>query len=318
MMVKRGKILFLDMAHPILTEKLEQFGFKCDYFPEYGRTDFVKIIHQYQGIIIRSKIKIDQEILDKATNLKFIGRVGAGMENIDFDYAALKGIKCLNAPEGNRDAVGEHAIGMLLSLLNKLTIADAEVRKGIWKREENRGNELGGKTIGIIGYGNTGGAFARKLKGFGVNLLAYDKYKFDFSDEFVRESTMEELYSQADIVSFHVPLTAETTYLCNNEFLKKFEKNIYILNTSRGKVVRTSDLVKQLESGKVLGACLDVLEYEKFSFENLDSEHFPAELKKLFQMKNVIFSPHIAGWTHESNIKMAMTLVEKITALKFL
>lgn len=313
-----GKILFIDSAHPVLKEKLEQFGYLCDYFPGYQKEEFEKIIHNYVGIIIRSKIRIDQAIIDKATKLKFIGRVGAGMENIAFDYAELKGIKCLNAPEGNRDAVGEHAIGMLLALLNKLIVADNEVRIGIWLREENRGVELGGKTVGIIGYGNTGGAFARKLKGFGVKILAYDKYKFDFSDEYVSESTMEEIFQQCDILSFHVPLTAETTFLCDKEFLEKFNKKIYLINTSRGKVVKTTDLVEFLESEKVMGACLDVLENEKSSFESLKNENLPVELKKLFQMKNVILSPHIAGWTHESNLKMAMTIYQKITSLKFL
>jgi len=310
----KGKILFVDTAHPVLKEKLEQFGFQCDYFPEYQKSDFEKIVQQYVGIIIRSKIKMDKEIIDKAVRLKFIGRVGAGMENISFDYAALKGIKCLNAPEGNRDAVGEQAIGMLLSLFNNLIVCDKEVRNGIWKREENRGVELGGKTVGIIGYGNTGSAFAKKIKGFGVKILAYDKYKFDFSDEFVLESTMDDLFEQSDIISFHIPLSKETTFLCDKIFLEKFKKNIYLINTSRGKVVKTTDLIEFLEKGKVKGACLDVLEYEKTSFEGIGNENFPPELKKLFQMKNVILSPHIAGWTHESNIKMALALFEKIKA----
>lgn len=316
--MEQRKILFIDTTHPILLEKLEQYGFQCDCFPDFEREDFKKIIQNYVGIIIRSKIKIDQEIIDKATKLKFIGRVGAGMENIAFDYAALKGIKCFNAPEGNRDAVGEHAIGMLLALLNNLLVADKEVRKGIWRREENRGVELGGKTIGIIGYGNTGGAFAKRIKSFGVEILAYDKYKFDFSDEFVSEATMKEIFQNCDIISFHVPLTAETTYLCDKDFLKKFKKNIYLINTSRGMVVKTADLVEFLESGKVTGACLDVLENEKSSFESLSNDQLPNELKRLFQMKNVILSPHIAGWTHESNLKMAMTIYQKITSLEFL
>ncbi|HEY9115209.1 MAG TPA: NAD(P)-dependent oxidoreductase, partial [Bacteroidales bacterium] len=293
-------------------------GFHCDYFSDYGKDDFEKILQNYIGIIIRSKIKIDQNFIDKGRNLKFIARVGAGMENIAFDYAALKGIKCLNAPEGNRDAVGEHAIGMLLSLLNRLNIVDDEVRKGVWLREENRGVELGGKTIGIIGYGNTGGAFARKAKGFDVKILAYDKYKFDFSDAFVSEATMEDLYEQCDIISFHIPLTDETTFLCDKDFLKKFKKNIYLINTSRGKVVKTADLLEFMETGKVKGACLDVLEFEKSSFEGIGNEHIPSELKKLFRLKNVILSPHIAGWTHESNLKMAMTIYEKITSLESL
>lgn len=316
--MKTSAILFIDNAHPILKEKLTACGFQCDYFATYQKSDFEKIVHNYVGIIIRSKIKIDQEFIDKSVKLKFIGRVGAGMENIDADYAALKGISCLNAPEGNRDAVGEHAIGMLLSLLNNLKKADTEVRRGQWLREENRGIELGGKTVGIIGYGNTGSAFAKKIKGFNVNILAYDKYQFDFSDDYVQESTMDDLFEQCDIVSFHVPLTDETTYLCDKKFLEKFKKNIYLINTSRGKVVKTADLLEYLKTGKVIGACLDVLEFERTSFEGLANENIPPELKELFQMRNVLLSPHVAGWTYESNLKMALTLYEKIIALESL
>jgi len=222
----------------------------------------------------------------------------------------------LNAPEGNRDAVGEQAVGMLLALFNNLIKADREVRQGVWLREENRGTELGGKTIGIVGYGNTGGAFARKLKGFDVKVLAYDKYKNGFSDELIIESTPEDLFEQCDIISLHVPLTPETHYLVNEKYLEQFTKPVYVINTSRGKVVKTADLVAKLETGKVLGACLDVLEYEGSSFENLDADNFPEDFKRLVGLPNVILTPHVAGWTQESDIKLARVLVDKIRELK--
>ncbi len=310
--MNKGKILFVDTAHDELTNSLVKQGFECDYFSDYGRKELMSIANNYVGIIVRSKVKLDAEFLSYCTKLKFIGRVGAGMENIDVDYAHNNDIICLNAPEGNRDAVGEQAIGMLLTLFNNLIVADSEVRNGIWIREGNRGYELGGKKIGIIGYGNTGNAFARKLIGFDVDVLAYDKYKSNFSDDFVKESTMEEIFEQCDILSLHVPLTNETEYLLSSDYLSKFKKNIYVINTSRGKVVVTSDLISGINSGKVLGACLDVLEYEGLSFEDIK---LPEEFKTLISMKNVVLSPHIAGWTHESSYKMAVTLADKIASL---
>ena len=313
--MKKGKILFIDTAHPALMHELTQDGFRCDYFPDFGRDELKKIVHDYIGIIVRSKVKLDEDFLQCANLLRFIGRVGAGMENIDLSYAESKGIKCLNAPEGNRDAVGEQAIGMLLALFNNLLVADAEVRQGIWLREENRGLELGGKTVGIIGYGNTGSAFARKLSGFNVDVIAYDKYKINYSDDFVTETTMDVLFEKSDILSLHVPLTEETNYLVDDEFISRFQKEIYLINTSRGKVVKTADLVNNLQTGKIKGACLDVLEYEGLSFENLSAEQLPDDFTKLINLPNVILSPHIAGWTHESNYKLAMTLVRKIREL---
>lgn len=313
--MKPRKVLFIDSTHPILKSELERDGYQCDSFSAYRRDDYKKIIKDYFGVIIRGKVKLDSDFLSEAKNLKFIGRVGAGMENIDVGFAKENGIACINAPEGNRDAVGEQAIGMLLNLMNNLQIADKEVRKGIWERELNRGVELGGKTVGIIGYGNTGGAFARKLRGFDVQVLAYDKYKFDYSDNFVKESTMQELYDQCDILSLHIPLTDETYYLVDDVYISRFKKQIYLINTSRGAVVNTNDLVTNLDNGKVLGACLDVLEYEGLSFEHLDSEQLPDAFNKLVKMKNVILTPHIAGWTHESNYKLAMTIVEKVRKL---
>jgi len=313
--MKKGKVLFVDSAHPVLKQELSNEGFVCDYFPDYGRDELKAIVGKYDGIIIRSKIKLDAEFLKYATQLRFIGRVGAGMENIDVEYARSKNIICLNAPEGNRNAVGEQALAMLLMLFNNLLKADAEVRNGIWLREENRGVELDGKTVGIVGYGNTGGAFARKLSGFKVKVLAYDKYKTGYSDAYVDEASMEELFARCDIISLHVPLTDETTYLVDQEWVSCFQKEVFLINTSRGRVVKTSDLIESLDTGKIKGACLDVLEYEGLSFENLESNDLPEDFHQLIQMENVVLSPHIAGWTHESNYKMAITIVEKIRKL---
>ncbi len=310
------KVLFVDTAHPSLQQGLEEMGFRCDYYPDYQYDDFKQIIGQYQGVVIRSKIKLDREMLLAARNLEFIGRVGAGMENIDVAVAERQGIRCLNAPEGNRSAVGEHAIGMLLMLFNNMKKGDAEVRRGLWLREENRGIEIEGKTVGIVGYGNMGSAFAGKLSGFGARVLAYDKYKTDFSDKNITEVSLEQLFAETDIFSLHVPLTEETRFMVDGDFLQKFRKNIWLLNTSRGKVVKTEDLVDALKSGKVRGACLDVLEFEGLSFENLEADKLPKAFAELAGMQNVILSPHVAGWTHESNLKLAATIVKKVKALQ--
>jgi D-3-phosphoglycerate dehydrogenase / 2-oxoglutarate reductase len=305
------KILFIDSVHPLIREELTGLGFQCDFFPEHHRTDFLSLADQYEGIIIRSKIKLDKEFLDKATRLKFIGRVGAGMENIDVGYAESRGIRCLNSPEGNRDAVGEHALGMLLSLLNHMNRADRQVRHGIWLREDNRGTEIKGKTVGIIGYGNMGSAFAQRLKGFEARVISYDKYKLGYSEGNTTETSLEEIFEQSDILSLHIPLNEETAWMVDDAFIGRFRKNIWLMNTSRGKIVRTADLVKNMVAGKVLGAALDVLEYEDTSFEAL-AENSPPELSFLTASDHVILTPHIAGWTHESNIKLAMVLVDKI------
>lgn len=309
------KILFIDTAHPFLSERLTELGFQCDYFSDYKLADYQKIADQYVGVVIRSKIQLDENILPLAKNLKFIARVGAGMENIDIELCDKLGIKCLNAPEGNRDAVGEHAIAMLLSLFDRIIIADDEVRRGIWFRAENRGIEIKDKTVGIIGYGNNGSKFAKKLSGFECRILAYDKYKTGFGNDYVEESDMDTVFREADIISFHVPLTGETRYLVNSDYLARFRKPIYLVNVSRGPVVQTDALVEALESGKVLGACLDVLEYEKFSFEDIQTDTLPASYRKLIAMRNVVLSPHIAGWTHESNLRMAEVLIDKICDL---
>lgn len=309
------KILFIDSNHSVLHETLIAAGHTCELHYHWTKEDICAHLHHYDGVVIRSKIKLTREIIDLGTRLKFIARAGAGMENIDVAYAESKGIRCLHAPEGNKDAVAEHAIGMLLSLFNNLNRADREVRQGKWIREGNRGHELMGKTVGIIGYGNMGSAFAQRLQGFGVNILVYDKYKSGFGNELIKECSMEQLFRECEVVSLHTPLTAETTYLMNDAFFNSFQKNIYIINTARGKSLNTADLVKNLESGKVLGACLDVLEYEAVSFEDLDPVSTPAPFQSLINSPKVVLSPHIAGWTHESNYKIGKILAEKILQL---
>lgn len=308
----KRKVLIIDTNHEVLVEELSKNGFQCEYFEGFTRKNYVSIIDKYYGAIVRSKIKFDKEILAKAKNLKFIGRVGAGMENIDVDFAKSLGITCFNAPEGNRDAVGEHTLAMLLMLMNKLLKADREVRNGVWLREENRGLEIKGKTIGIIGYGNMGSAFAQRLSGFEARVIAYDKYKYGYSDELVKETNMEEIFAESDILSMHIPLTKETNFLLNDEYFNNFRKNILVINTSRGNILKTDDLVKNLKSGKIFGAALDVLEYEKLSFENIDKEKLPESFKYLAASDKVVLSPHIAGWTIESKYKLAKIMTEKI------
>jgi D-3-phosphoglycerate dehydrogenase / 2-oxoglutarate reductase len=303
--------LFIDSVHPLIREELEANGYTCDLYQDKGKEELMKILPGYFGIIIRSRIMLDEEFLSKEHELRFIGRVGAGMENIDVRYAESRGVVCFNSPEGNRDAVGEHTAGMLLSLMNNFTRADRQVREGIWKREENRGTEIKGKTIGIIGYGNMGSAFARRLKGFEADVISYDKYKKNYSDGNTLETTLETIFDTADIVSMHVPLTEETLFMCDKIFFERFRKKIWFINTSRGKVVKTSDLADQVRSGKIHGAALDVLEYEDSSFENLRGK-FSEALRFLMSSDKVILTPHIAGWTVESNIKLAKVLVDKI------
>ncbi|MFL5765223.1 MAG: 2-hydroxyacid dehydrogenase [Bacteroidia bacterium] len=309
------KILFIDSNHSSLHELLEKAGHTCDLNYAWTKEEIEKNIHLYDGIVIRSRIKITKELIDKATKLKFIARAGAGMENIDVAYAESKGIHCIHGPEGNRDAVAEQALGMLLGLFNNLFRANAEVREGKWIREGNRGVELMGKTVGIIGYGNMGSAFAERLKGFGVKLLAYDKYKKNFGNELVKECELKDLFENADVVSLHVPLTDETKYMIDDAFIGSFRKDIYIINTARGKCLDTGALVKNLGTGKVKGACLDVLEYEMTSFEGLDIKQLPEAFQDLAKSDKVVLSPHIAGWTQESNEKIAKALVEKILPL---
>lgn len=276
------------------------------------KAEIEKIISNYEGIVIRSRFNIDKQFLNAAKNLKFIARVGAGLESIDTDYAEKLGIKLIAAPEGNRNAVGEHALGMLLSLFNNLNKADSEVKNGLWNREANRGVELDGKTVGIIGYGNMGKAFAKKLKGFDCEVLCFD-IKEQVGDDNARQVSLLELQQNSDVLSLHTPWTPLTDKMVNSEFINSFAKSFWFINTARGKSVVTADLVKALKSGKILGAGLDVLEFEKLSFETLfDSDNLPNSLKELFAMDNVILSPHIAGWTVESKEKLARVIAEKI------
>jgi len=305
-------VLFIDTVHEHLAAHLERMDYKCVDGSSFSREEILSAIDQYEGVVIRSRIKMDVELLDRAKNLRFIARAGAGMENIDVDHAKMLGVQCFNAPEGNRDAVGEHAIGMLLTLFNRINLADQEVRKGLWRREQNRGEELLGRTVGLIGYGNTGNAFAKRLAGFGVLAYAYDKYKKNFVDSLVIETNMESIFQEAEVVSLHVPLTDETRHLINDEFFEKLRNPIYLINTSRGPVVDTEALVRAIENGKVLGACLDVLEYEKFNFEQMENEEFPEAMRYLLNSSKFILTPHVAGWTRESNMKIANVLAEKI------
>jgi D-3-phosphoglycerate dehydrogenase len=307
------KILLADSNHTVLHETLLSNGFECDLFWDRSKEDLISILPNYDAVVIRSKFKITKEIIDACPNLKCIGRVGAGMENIDVPYATAKGIKCVHVPEGNMDAVGEHALGMLLMLLNNIKKADAEVRKGIWVRAENRGIEIKHKVVAIIGYGYMGSSFAQKLSGLGCEILVYDKYKHGFSTDFVKEVTMQEIFERADILSFHVPLTEETKYLFNADYLAKFKKPIYVINTARGKCLNTADLADGLKTGKVLGACLDVLEYETVSFESIDPATLPEAFKYLIDSDKVVLTPHIAGWTHDSNYKMSKLIAQKIS-----
>jgi D-3-phosphoglycerate dehydrogenase len=315
--MSKGNILFIDTVHPYLQEALQQHGFTCVDGYHLSKAEICSDWKAYIGIVIRSRFKIDQEFLNAASGLKFIARAGAGMENIDVSKAISMGVMCLNAPEGNRNAVAEQAMGMLLALNNHLLRADREVREDIWLREENRGWELEGKTIGIIGFGNTGSAFAKKLTGFDAHVLAYDPYLQISPDDFphVCQSDIIELFDHCDVLSMHVPLTEETRYMVNDDFLNSFKKPIRFINTSRGKVVDTGALVRAMESGRVLGAALDVIEYESVSFENLDNSELPEPMRYLINSDRTVLTPHIAGWTHESHLKISQVLAEKIIRL---
>lgn len=308
-------ILHIDSNHPLLWDQLEQAGFVNHKDFTSSKEEIEAKIQDYQGIVIRSRFKIDKTFLDKATNLQFIARVGAGLESINCDYAESKNIALIAAPEGNRNAVAEHSLGMILSLFNKLNQADAEIRSGHWNRESNRGNELDGKTVGIIGYGNMGKAFAKKLLGFEVNVLCYDIQE-NVGDANAKQVSFAEFQQKVDVLSLHLPWTPETDKMVNSEFINGFIKPIWIINTSRGKNIVTADLVAALQSGKVLGAGLDVLEYEKLSFETLFQEATtPEAFQYLLNAKNVILTPHIAGWTFESHERLAQVIVDKIKAL---
>lgn len=314
------KILHLDTNHPLLIQQLHDAGFTNDEDYISSKEIIESKIADYDGIVLRSRFSIDKQFLDAATNLKFIGRVGAGLENIDCDYAKEKGITLIAAPEGNRNAVGEHTLGILLSLFNKLNKADNEVRHGLWQREANRGIELDGKTVGLIGYGNMGKAFAKKLRGFEVEVLCYD-IKSNVGDQNAKQVSLKELQEKVDVLSLHTPQTPQTLGMINSEFINEFKKPFWFINTARGKSVVTLDLVEALKSGKILGAGLDVLEYEKSSFENMfpntvasSGVEMPEAFQYLIKAENVLLTPHIAGWTIESKEKLAQTIVDKIKA----
>lgn len=303
------KILIIDEMHPSIVPMLKKDMHVVTYSPKITRAEILGQVEEYDGLIIRSKTPMDRELLERATNLKFIGRAGAGLDQIDLDYLVKRGIKLFHAAKGNRDAVAEHALGMLLALFNQLPKADQEVRKGIWDREGNRGHELAGKTVGIMGYGNMGKAFAKRLQGFKVKVLAYDKFKLGFGDEFVQEVTWEKLKAEADILSIHVPLTQETRDFFTIEELESFTKPFWLVNTARGEVIAFKTLNEGLDRGILQGAVLDVLENEKFQKFTLDQK---LEFEKLAARNNVLFSPHVAGWTFESYEKINKVLVKKI------
>ncbi len=312
--MKKGSVLITDDVHEILVPGLEQLGYRCDYRPEISLDETRVIVKNYAGLVINSKIRVDREMLESAPGLRFVARLGSGLDIIDLPAAAARGVQVLSAPEGNCNAVGEHALGMLLCLANKLLRADSEVRKKIWHREANRGFELEGKTVGIIGFGHTGPAFADKLQGFNVRILVCDPYiqKIPAKYKYVSSATLSELVKRSDIISFHVSLTTETQYLLNDEMIARTKEGVIFINTSRGKVVDTAALIRGLSTGKVGGACLDVFENEKP--ESFDSEE-DALYGQLYKMDNTVLSPHVAGWTFESKRKISESLLEKVRKL---
>ncbi len=306
------KVLCADTNHSHLIDGLRSLGLECDEDYHSSREQIERKIRKYQGLVIRSRFSVDRSFLEKAVNLRFIARVGAGLENIDVEFASSRGIALIAAPEGNRNAVGEHALGMILALMNRLKKADLEIRQGLWQREENRGVELEGKTVGIIGYGNMGKAFAKKLKGFDCEVICHD-IKNDQGDENAVQVPLEELFERTEVLSLHTPQTPLTIGMVDSGFIDKFKNNFYLINTARGSAVKTSDLIKALDRGKILGACLDVLEYEKSSFENFFADNsLPADFKLLIKSDKVLLSPHVAGWTVESKFKLADTIVRKV------
>ncbi len=295
--------------HESIVPLLTELGFDVDYLPEINRDEVLESISIYQGLILRSKLLVDKAILDRAEQLEFIARAGAGLDKIDLDEVSKRGIKLLNAPEGNRDALGEHTLGLLLSLTNNIVKSDREIRRFTWDREGNRGYEIGGKTVGLLGYGNMAQAFAKRLKPFGCEILAYDKYKVNYSDQFVKESSLEEIKERADIFSIHTPLTPETRGLVDHDFLSSFKKPFWLLNTARGEIIPIIDLLNFLNEGKILGASLDVLENEKIrKMSESEKKHY----NELFEKHNVILTPHVAGWSFESYRRINDVLVSKI------
>lgn len=308
------QVVFIDSVHPVLEQKLRQVGMNCLDHTKTSFENLLPFLAKAYGVVIRSRFTIDTHFLSLCPNLKFIARSGSGLENIDTKICRELGIRVYNSPEGNRNAVAEHALGMLLSLFHKIQKADKEIRNGEWSRESNRGEELDGKTVGIIGYGNNGSAFAKKLRGFDVRVLAHDKYKSGFGDHFVQECTLNAILEQADVLSFHIPQNKETRFIFNDDFVSKMHKPFYVLNLSRGKIVETEALVSGLKSGKIKGAGLDVLEFESQSFESFFEQELPSSFSYLISAENVVLTPHVGGWTTESYIKLSSVLAEKILA----
>lgn len=313
-MQTQHRVVFLDTVHEILEQRLTAHGLVCVDGTAWSLTDCATRLQDATGIVIRSRFPMNAQLLDCAPNLQFIARSGAGMENIDEAYCAGRGIQLFNAPEGNRNAVGEHALGMLLSLMNKLHTSHQEIRNGKWDRAGNRGIELDGKTVGIIGYGNNGRAFAKKLRGFDVKVLVYDKYKSGFGDDFVIEATLEAVLRKSDVISFHIPQNEETVYFADQEFFDGLGKSVFLLNLSRGKIVETAALVRAIDSGRVLGAGLDVNEFEQSSFESFFDGGMPEGLDYLLRSDKVLMTPHVGGWTNESYFKLSDVLADKIIA----
>ena len=306
----KGKILIVDDLHPAFKENATAMGYLVDDRPDITKAETIALIGDYEGIAVRTKFLIDKELIDAAVKLKFVARAGAGLDNIDEAYASQKQIQLLNAPEGNRDAVGEHALGMLLALMNNFQKGDREIRDGIWDREGNRGYELKGKTVGIIGYGHMGRSFAKRLLGFDVNVIAYDKYKTGFSDNYAREVSMEEIVKQSDVLSLHIPLTSETRQMINEEYFFHFRKPIFFINTARGEIASVKAILNAIKEKKILGAGLDVLQTEKFPA--LADQEWYSELVK---SDKVLLTPHVGGWTFDSYRKISEVLAEKLKNL---
>lgn len=306
----KGKILIIDDLHPIFKERALEMGYIVDDVPKITREETLAVIKDYVGIAVRTKFRIDKELFDVAPNLKFVARAGAGLDNIDEQVAGERNIALLNAPEGNRDAVGEHATGMLLALMNNFQKADHEIRNGIWDREGNRGYELKGKTVGIIGYGFMGSSFAKKMSGFDVKVIAYDKYKTGFSDAYAQEVSMEEIVKHSDVLSLHIPLTAETRQMVDAEYLFHFKKPIFFINTARGEIVNTTAVLEAIKDKKVIAAGLDVLETEKFP-----ALAQQAWYKELIISGKVILTPHVGGWTFDSYRRISEVLADKLAVI---
>lgn len=309
------KILFLDTVHEILVQRLQANGWQCEYDYTSSYEEILQKISAYDGIVIRSRIPIDKRLLEKASRLKFIARSGSGLENIDVEYARGKNIHVISSPEGNRDAVAEHVLGMLLCLLNKICFNYEQIRKGQWNREAGRGIELKGKTFSIIGFGQMGSAVAERLQSFGCHILAYDKYKTQYAPPYVKETSLEEIFALTDILSIHLPLSKETHYYVNEKFIAQFKKPFYFINTARGSHVDTPALIRALDENKILGAALDVIEYESSSFDMRKQKEWPEDMRRLLTYPNVVLTPHVAGWTKESYLKLSLVLAEKIEHL---